>query len=57
MSQKDLQARVLKKLELLSNYQKFTAVLDKESDKLGEYKAKEKESAAAEEIRQFLKNK
>jgi len=57
MTQKDLHSRVLKKLQLLSNYQKTVGVIEKESDKLSEYKAKGKEAGEAEKIRQFLKNK
>lgn len=57
MPQKELHARVLKKLKLLANYQKFANVLNKESDNLHEYKAKDKDTAEADQIRQFLKNK
>ena len=57
MTQKELHSRVIKKLQLLSNYQKTVGVIDKESDKLREDKAKGKEAGEADKIRQLLKNK
>lgn len=44
----------LKKLSILSNYQKMSAVLDKENDKLGELRTQESEKEEIKKIKQSL---
>jgi hypothetical protein len=47
----------LKKLKALSDYQKLKQVLDKESDKLNEVKAKGKEKEEITKIKKSLNKK
>lgn len=51
----DIKAQTLQKLSILSNYQKINAILDKESDKLGELRAQEIEGEEIQKIKQSLK--
>ncbi len=44
----------LKKLSMLSHYQKMGAVLDKENDKLGEIRAQEGEKEEIQKIKESL---
>ncbi|MCD6109648.1 hypothetical protein J7J83_02730 [bacterium] len=45
----------LQKLSMLSNYQKLSAILNKENDKLDEIRAQESEKEEIQKIKQSLK--
>lgn len=51
----DAKTQALQKLSLLSNFQKISAILNKESDKLGEIRAQESEKEEIAKIKQSLK--
>jgi hypothetical protein len=55
MADKNLQKTVAKKLELLANHQKLVKLLNKEGDKVGEYKLGQKESKEIAKIKAKLK--
>jgi len=59
MKQKDqnIKERVIKKLELLADYQAKKAILNKETDKLSESVAKGKESEEIAYLKAKLQNK
>jgi len=57
MVNSDPKSNALFKLKLLSDYQKLTSVLDKESDKLHEVKGKQKDAAEIENLKNFLNKK
>ncbi len=51
----DAKTQALQKLSLLSDYQKISAILDRENDKLGEFRAQEKEGEEIQKIKESLK--
>ncbi|MFC1599798.1 hypothetical protein ACFL3T_02100 [Patescibacteria group bacterium] len=48
---------VLKKLQIASKYKKIKTVLAKETDKVGEFKVKQKDQKEIDEIKQKLNEK
>lgn len=55
MNQTNIKERVLKKLELLEKHQRMEQMIAKESDKLEEMQAFEKDQAKIAQIKQNLK--
>ena len=47
----NVREETLQKLSMLSNYQKMSAILNKESDKLGELRAQESEKKEIQKIK------
>lgn len=57
MEETSLKQIVAKKLKLLANYQKLVQLLDKESDKLDEYKGVQKDNTEISKIKAKLNAK
>lgn len=57
MADNDLRGQMIKKLEILSKYQKIEQVIAKESDKMEETINRFHETQKANKIKESLKNK